>query len=89
MGSKCETCAHEYDSMYSPHCAPCRAREGSPKWESKSDYVRVVRCKDCKFFENGEINWCKFHSRFDDDGSWFEPEEDDYCSLGERRDENG
>ncbi len=87
MGSKCETCAHEYDTMYSPHCAPCRAGEGSPKWESKSDYVQVVRCKDCKHWERGKFGNGTCEHMMGDQFCYSGPE--DYCSCGVRSDENG
>lgn len=41
----------------------------------KIDYVRVVRCKDCKYW-NGEGKYCDY------DMSGLA---DDYCSWGERR----
>lgn len=47
------------------------------------DAVEVVRCKDCIHYSNDEIGWCDVHSTFKDDGSWFEPDEDDYCSCAE------
>lgn len=41
----------------------------------KIDYVRVVRCKDCKYW-NGEGKYCDY------DMSGLA---DDFCSWGERR----
>lgn len=49
------------------------------------DAVPVVRCKDCIHYGQEEIAWCDYHSYIADDGSWFEPDPDDYCSCGERR----
>lgn len=46
------------------------------------DAVPVVRCKDCRYFHRF-TDWadCDFHE-------WYraEPNENDYCSRGERRD---
>lgn len=49
-----------------------------------SDAVEVVRCKDCKYYQdnnNGyphnECKWCKDET----------PDADDFCSYGERKDE--
>ena len=39
------------------------------------DYVRVIRCKDCKYFL-GDGHWCLW---------WLRVFEDDFCSHGERR----
>ena len=46
------------------------------------DAVEVVRCKDCRFHEHEEMGmvWCSNVI-----GSWNEP--NDYCSRGERRDD--
>ena len=44
----------------------------------KLDYVRVVRCKDCRFWEEQTLGagiCC----------GWRGTMEDDYCSFGERR----
>ena len=57
-----------------------------------ADVVEVVRCKDCKYWDTrdskgiqgtclcGEKDFCY--------GSEFYPFADDYCSYGERREEN-
>ena len=49
-----------------------------------NDVVRVVRCKDCKHYgyepyDNGD----KCCERW---GEWIFPHEDDFCSCGERKD---
>lgn len=48
------------------------------------DVVKVVRCEDCKYYQdnnNGyphnECKWCKDET----------PDADDFCSYGERKDE--
>lgn len=43
---------------------------------------RIVRCKDCRFYENDELGmvWCPNVA-----GSWIG--EDDFCSMGERRED--
>lgn len=58
------------------------------------DFVLVVRCKDCKFFDHsdfgeGEEYWCKrFVSSFDDIRRCHRVTEDDYCAWGKRREDN-
>ena len=46
------------------------------------DAVKVVRCKDCKYWEKpyGWNGWCDEHG--------IPAEEDDFCSWAERRDED-
>ena len=45
-----------------------------------ADVVEVVRCKDCKHHNE---TWCDMNSR--DRGEWFSWYDDDFCSYGERR----
>ena len=51
------------------------------------DLPEVVRCKDCKHYDNSEgIQWCHLNSKFYPGGSdWHSFPEDGYCSYGERR----
>jgi hypothetical protein len=48
---------------------------------AKVDAVEVVRCKDCKF-NKGHNKCLNEHSIIDI------PKDDDYCSYGERKDED-
>ena len=60
-----------------------------------TDAVPVVRCKDCKHWHD-ETGWCYHHSHFvDSKGGFCHPwesndwkmlNEDDFCSYGERKD---
>ena len=53
------------------------------------DAVEVVRCKDCEHWHE-ETAFCEKHSRFDSFGmDWNMFEDDDFCSYGERRTDNG
>ena len=47
------------------------------------DAVEVVRCKDCKHYNKDSL-WCGMNSR--DRAEWFNWYEDDFCSYGERKD---
>ena len=47
------------------------------------DCVQVVRCKDCKHY-NKESLWCGMNS--EDRGEWFNWYAEDFCSYGERKD---
>ena len=51
------------------------------------DAVEVVRCKDCKYYDNSEgIQWCILNSKFSQCGTdWHSFPEDGFCSYGERR----
>lgn len=60
---------------------------GCKVFKSKADFVEVVRCKDCKYYEtdiwDGEILCgCGNSSGLNDD------KPDGYCCYGERRKEN-
>lgn len=49
------------------------------------DAVSVVRCKDCKYYIRGS---CDCHSEWPDEyttGYDCRPDEDDFCSYGERK----
>lgn len=49
------------------------------------DAVEVVRCKDCRHW-NEETGFCNLHSHFSMDGlDWDVFNDDDFCSLGERK----
>lgn len=52
------------------------------------DAVEVVRCKDCKHYDNSEgIQWCHLNSKFAKHGTdWHSFPEDGFCSYGERKD---
>ena len=54
------------------------------------DAVEVVRCKDCKHYDNSEgICWCHLNSKFYPGGvDWHSFPEDGFCSSGERRTDN-
>lgn len=49
------------------------------------DAVEVVRCKDCKHYEEDTM-WCKVNSkpRSETYPNWYA---DDFCSYGERKDD--
>lgn len=49
------------------------------------DYVEVVRCKDCRHW-NEETGFCNLNSHFSmDELDWDMFNDDDFCSRGERR----
>ena len=56
-----------------------------------ADVVPVVRCRDCKYYDK-KYHQCKLHSEEPDQystGFIFNMQEDDFCSYGERRIDNG
>lgn len=72
-------------------------KEGRAKIEPvilvPKDYVQIVRCKDCKHFEEDlykglfEGDGVCFHEHWVLEDTGFEVKETDYCSYGERKDE--
>ena len=53
-----------------------------------NDVVQVVRCKDCKHYDNSEgIQWCHLNSKFGKFAmDWHSFPEDGFCFYGERKD---
>lgn len=52
----------------------------------KTDVVKVVRCKDCKYYaQSKELGgYCKCHS-VELPFNWFPCEPDDFCSYGQKK----
>ena len=71
---------------------------GIPFGGTAPGVVEVVRCKECEYW-NREIGWCKQHSHFIatdgeachpwESSEWKMFDEDDFCSYGERRANDG
>lgn len=90
---KCGDCIHKIickkvnGGWFSPeNFAYCQA------FKDRTNLVEVVRCKDCKHYDNSEgIQWCKINSKFYRGGvDWHGFPEDGFCSYGERKgDGNG
>ena len=74
----CDRCS-DFESGFSAHCvnvSKCK------HFRNKADFVEVVRCKDCKYWEEEEgfgmfcSHWASMLT---------ESQPDDFCSCGERR----
>lgn len=56
--------------------------------QSGPDYVKVVRCKDCKYYKYGKLlpfaKFCYLYLI----GSGLNTTDNDFCSRGERRADN-
>lgn len=70
---------------------PIYPHENVNPLEAVADYlldsgvIILVRCKDCKHWDE-ETGFCDEHSHFFNDGMcWDAFDEDDFCSYGERR----
>lgn len=75
-GSKCRACWTD-DAMCLIDDAPT------------VDAVEVVRCRDCKHWDS-ETWFCDNHSTFGHHGfEWNMFSEEDFCSYGERKDDDG
>ena len=79
MRGKCAFCKNE---------KVCKNRQGSHWycWQPAVDVVEVVRCKDCKRFDPlyGEVGICNLHTAQAHGNVTMQP--DDFCSYGERKD---
>ena len=79
---KCDTCQNR--DSYAGECqTPFMA-----DYLIANDVVPVVRCKDCKHYDNTEgIQWCHLNSKFLKYGTdWHSFPEDGFCSYGEMKD---
>ena len=61
-------------------------RDDCPHFMRKDNTIEVVRCKDCIYYESN----CCFNRQWDFESSSEVPmvRENDFCSYGERRDQN-
>ena len=80
---KCPTCKGKGEIIVDNWLTEGRTEEelAREKEEALADIVEVVRCKDCKYYQNDTVfgqGWCNGKS----------VKKDDYCSYGERS-ENG
>ena len=64
--------------------APGRARE-LIKQAPAADVAPVIRCEECRYYQNAKINKKGFLIC---PASGMEITEDDYCSYGERKEDN-
>lgn len=59
--------------------------------EPAADVVKVVRCKDCKYYKKGfageHSNYCDCHTVTSFEKFFCKP--NDFCSYGERKADNG
>ena len=91
--AKCTECLHWDACLYlfkivfdrEPNLKGDRAEEKCPNFKYRTEYEKVVRCKNCKHWEK-ETKRCSEHpDDFNYGFEWFEFDEDDFCSYGERR----
>ena len=60
-------------------------RDLCPTFKNKADFVEVVRCRECKHCEIWNNDWFFCKKTVND----AEVTADDFCSYGERREDNG
>lgn len=65
---------------------PVAVKVAAAMEEAYIDAVEVIRCKDCKHYDNSKgLEWCNLNSGFYTCGiDWHSFPEDGYCSYGER-----
>ena len=85
----CEPCKAEGKDYHEVACRACWVDDMRIEIEDAPtvDAVEVVRCKECKHYDNSEgICWCHLNSKFFPGGfDWHGFPEDGFCSYGERR----
>ena len=82
------------DCVYSPICkvyadfgvtdVPYDKNDTCEMFKSKSDFVEVVRCKDCKYFSN-DTDFCRKHNKWYCTWDYTIKSKRDFCSYGERK----
>ena len=89
----CEPCKAEGKDYHEVACRACWVDDMRIEIEDAPtvDAVEVVRCKECKHYDNSEgICWCHLNSKFFPGGfDWHGFPEDGFCSYGERRTDDG
>ena len=82
-----EVCVFRYETL----CKGTKVEDlihDCTRFKDRSKYKEVVRCKDCKKW-NEETGFCDEHSQFYEHGMYWDIfAEEDFCSYGERRTEN-
>lgn len=85
MVKNCDNCTYSGRPSYKYPCTVCETAYGSApsKWESMvsttADMVEVVRCKDCASGKGAKHKVCPLYKQ----GLM---KDDDFCSAGERKD---
>lgn len=81
--------AIETVKFYEEECDPIPRAIDSLEQIPPADVVEVVRCKDCKHYKEGKLlgptKFCYFYQI----GTGLNTADDDFCSKGERRADNG
>lgn len=104
MMATCKDCAHyevcnwdkdKYDKSIITSFPNCNEKNCG-LFQNKSDFVNVVRCKNCKYFgeytEQHKVTVeradgdCFIYALYSEDRQFWSVQYDDYCSYGKRKD---
>lgn len=75
----CDLC----DCLYPGECCPEKCDWMEELEEDATDVAPVVRCKDCKYWQDNNDGYPHEGCRW---GNGETPDANDFCSYGERRD---
>ena len=64
---------------------PRKVEKWCDRFKNKADFVEVVRCKDCKFYERFSIYDDDYYCMAEHTQSLYSPNENDFCCYGVRR----
>jgi hypothetical protein len=75
----------------------CKYNDGTNEWsksncplfKNKADFVKVVRCKDCKHCEHINDEFARDYYQCKIRGNFFYRKSDDFCSYGELKECEG
>ena len=80
----CKDCIHYEicDTYVAPNESFPEVEGGCRCFKAKADMVEVVRCKDCKYWQDNNGGYPHEECRWGKDET---PDADDFCSYGERK----
>ena len=84
---ECDTCQYYVNRKCTTFCDSGESYSPTISKLPIVDVVEIVRCKNCQHY-NKRYHRCNLHSEEPDQystGFIFEMQEDDFCSCGERR----
>lgn len=55
------------------------------RFKNKADFVEVVRCKGCKYYERPSIDEDNYFCTAEHTQGLYSPNKNDFCSYGERK----
>lgn len=71
--------------MSTDDCRNCFFAKTFTLYETSDDYVKVVRCKDCKFYKDSPMGGKGCHTHYNGRTEFIPKNDNDFCSYGRRK----